>query len=352
MNNKNPLLTLREYLAELDKQNREKEKNYLQKQETVIPTAPLASNVTGNAGGNTGSSAGSNTGSSAGSSTDTNRSDPIQDAIDAILANREGEQYRETVAGVAGNQTDRGNALSDTATGKSNQLYEALLAFTGKQDGRYDQLLQAIAQNDYAKAPGSGEILSRYEQAGEKAAGHAIAESAADNGGNPDSYAAAQANRQRLSFTEAGEAQAAAQYGEQLDRLLTAIQASSGDLSDLFSLLQDNTDSDREAAADHIAAGESLFSSLLDAQNDARDTSAETLSTLFDQLTSGRYLGNLSPMQIDREFLQLTTPGDGTQSAYSDRDALILLWDKYPTMRTYLLEKYEKFNEEPPYTFQ
>jgi acetyl esterase/lipase len=47
----------------------------------------------------------------------------------------------------------------------------------------------------------------------------------------------------------------------------------------------------------------------------------------------------------------MTKAGENSSAAYTPVDALILLWDKYPTMHAYLLEKYEKVLN-PDYSFE
>ena len=51
-------------------------------------------------------------------------------------------------------------------------------------------------------------------------------------------------------------------------------------------------------------------------------------------------------MQIDNEYKALVS-----RNGYSIGDALLVLWDKYPTMRPYIVEKYE-FLTKPTYTFE
>lgn len=265
------------------------------------------------------------------------------------LKDSEASERREEINEIADDQISRGNERSDTAAGKSDELYTALRDFIGKQDGRYDDLIAAIIGDGEGKNAAS--IRESYAEAGDRAVGHTLAENAAENGGNPDTYAAAQGDRRKLAYLNEGEAAVRADYEAQLDRLLEAIQASSGDLGDLFGLVQDNVSGDNEAAKNHLSIGESLFSSLMDADNDAAKNASDTLAKLFDKLTDGRYLGDISPMQVDREFIEMTKGGGGQAPAYSERDALIALWEKYPTMHAYILEKYEDLIK-PDYRFE
>ena len=67
---------------------------------------------------------------------------------------------------------------------------------------------------DVTKQPYYEGIMAQYKLGGANAANNAYAQGAANNGGNIDSYAAANANRQQLAFTTAGQ-QAALQAAQQ-----------------------------------------------------------------------------------------------------------------------------------------
>lgn len=65
--------------------------------------------------------------------------------------------------------------------------------------------LDRINNFDVTKEPYYEGIMAAYRLGGQNAANNAYASGAADNGGNIDSYAAANANRQQLAFTTAGQ---------------------------------------------------------------------------------------------------------------------------------------------------
>ena len=117
-------------------------------------------------------------------------------------------------------------------------------------------------------------------------------------------------------------------------------------MAELFGLVQGNADGDADLAGKHLDISEGLFGSLADAVTSADSIASDTLSELFDEVTNGIYLGNISPMQIDNEYKALVS-----RNGYSIGDALLVLWDKYPTMRPYIVEKYE-FLTKPTYTFE
>lgn len=258
--------------------------------------------------------------------------------------------------------TGRMNAADElraNATEKGNTLYDALMAFAGKQDTRYDSLLSQISEKGYRDFAGVSDILSSYAAQGDRAAGYAAAGGAMENGGNPDSYAAAQAARQRLAFTDAGNTAALQYYNDQLDRWLSTIEAAGRDGANLYGLVQDNVDSTHAAATEEGGLGESLFSSLADLQKSRTEGDVDAFSALLSHYSKVKGEGGdksaasdgPSPMEIDREFERMTTDKDGTGAAYSSTDALIKLWKKYPSMQAYILEKYQGILN-PEYEFK
>ena len=68
-------------------------------------------------------------------------------------------------------------------------------------------------------------ILAEYRSAGERATGHTVAEVAASNGGNVDSYASANAHRQMIDYLSAGSEAAEKAESERASRLLTTLGA-------------------------------------------------------------------------------------------------------------------------------
>lgn len=266
-----------------------------------------------------------------------------------------------------------GDALRESGAQKSDTLYDALLAFAGKQDGRYDALIDQISNKGYTGFAGVDDLLAYYAAAGRSEARGALAEGAAENGGNPDSYAAAQAARGRLDFANAGTEAAINYYNGQLDRWLATLQAAGADAADIYGLAQDNVDGTHEAATAEGKLGESLFASLSDMANTRTEANADAFSALLSYY--GKLKGNtgstnstggtateggdktegetipISPMEIDREYDLMLNPENGVYPKYSATDALIVLWKKYPSMHDYLLEKYNKVLN-PGYDFE
>ena len=92
-----------------------------------------------------------------------------------------------------------------TITSKINDLYGIQKSDREKMAGKYDTLEDYnYNHNPYESEIGKS-IMEDYKFKGKTASDNAVASGGADNGGNIDSYAAANANRQQLAFTNAGK---------------------------------------------------------------------------------------------------------------------------------------------------
>ena len=275
----------------------------------------------------------------------------LEDMSKALGESLSENGYRETeksMADAANDRMEEGDAARAEAKTRADELYGMILSYAGKQDGRYDELIREIAEGDYRNSKGAQAILSEYERDGKNAQEHSLADGAAANGGNPDSYAAAQAARSRLAMTEAGEKAARTYYGEQLDRLLKAITSSGADMDSLYRRMQDHIDGQNEAAGDDLSIGADLLSELASLQNDRRTDDIKELSSLLSRAEETKNTPTVSPMEVDREYDALTDPKG--EHALTAVEALIRLWRKYPSMQEHLLQKYKDILV-PPYEF-
>lgn len=92
-----------------------------------------------------------------------------------------------------------------TADGMINHTFNVQNTNMDDMKKKYDYIFDYnINDNPYESEVGKS-ILSRYQYQGETASDNAVASGGASNGGNIDSYAAANANRQQLAFTVAGD---------------------------------------------------------------------------------------------------------------------------------------------------
>lgn len=157
----------------------------------------------------------------------------------------------------------------DSVNNQNNQLWNDMRQFGTDQTARYDKLTDYIYTNDYTATPWYQTIMEGYNIGGEKAAGSAVADIGGSNSGNIDSYAAANARRQQLSFTNAGNTAALNAYNSQLGNLLGTIQSLGYDIGNLQNRQQANIDSSRTANQGMLDSYNQGNNILGNVQNDA-----------------------------------------------------------------------------------
>ena len=112
----------------------------------------------------------------------------------------------ENTTGVPTVKSDMPKAVDTTTiTGKINDLYGIQRSDRETMAGKYDTLEDYnYNHNPYESEIGKS-IMEDYKFKGKTASDNAVASDAGTNGGNIDSYASANANRQQLAFTNAGK---------------------------------------------------------------------------------------------------------------------------------------------------
>lgn len=255
-----------------------------------------------------------------------------------VRAKEESDAVLSRVESEADERLSAGGGEREKASAQSSALYDLLLDFTRKQESRYDDLIEELHSGSYLDSDATKDILASYEEKGRRAAGHALAEAAGANGGNPDTYAAAQGNRQQLAFLDAGHAQAQSYYAEQLERLLSAVRASSSDVGDLFGEVQNNVNATDKRADNDLSIGAELLKALADAKEKEQARAEEALEKAQEKADAASVI---SPMELDVEYESLVSGKGSGFTKYTPREALTLLWNKYPAMREYIREKYE-----------
>ena len=151
-------------------------------------------------------------------------------------------EYLETVW--SNYVTDNGiNRTNDQLAGANSEgvINKINKAFNIQQDDR-DVMLQKtgrLEDYNYEHNPYESEIgksiMNKYKYLGDNASGDAVADGAASNSGNVDSFSAANAARQQLAFTTAGQEAVLADFNSR-------VANARGILSDLGVFLQNNQD--------------------------------------------------------------------------------------------------------------
>ncbi|MBQ7171248.1 MAG: hypothetical protein IJR89_03105 [Clostridia bacterium] len=175
--------------------------------------------------------------------------DPYQKAERAVRGKKKKQASSAGAGGGSGTSApayDPAAALAAAGT-ERERLTDRALANADESAERYRALYEQAASGE--KTPAYGEVYERFSGKGKSAALAAIGEGAAENAGNIDSYAAANAHRQNLAYLSAGAE--AAQKAEQsyYDRLLAILsQAADGENNLTKTLLSSVSDGEKTAA--------------------------------------------------------------------------------------------------------
>lgn len=207
---------------------------------------------------------------------------------------------------------------------------------------------------DYTAQPYYSSIMESYKLLGDDAAKGELASGASSNAGNIDSYAAANANRQQLSFTNAGHQAALAAAQQNQDNWMTLYNAMSGNLTDMGTINAQNlatganyyaTDSDERQNALNTAAGmydseaerkANQYIAELEDSTNRYNIDAETLinaanndaewNRLIKEIESEYNLANLNNQaaldQLDKEYTLATKYGTDDEEYTNDEIAL------------------------------
>jgi hypothetical protein len=105
----------------------------------------------------------------------------------------------DTVKATTPTKTD-----TSTITGKTNDVYNTQKSDRETMAKKYDTLEGYNYNHDPYESKIGKSIMENYKFQGKTASDNEVASVGASNGGNIDSYAAANANRQQLAFTNAG----------------------------------------------------------------------------------------------------------------------------------------------------
>jgi hypothetical protein len=163
----------------------------------------------------------------------TNTLTPSEEKQKATLATQ--EQIRQNLANIMAmgekNNTQIGNLVTDS----SNMIKDAYGETKKQTDSIYDYIRSNPYESDIGKS-----IMNYYDMLGGKGASEATAEAAATNAGNIDSYSAANANRQRLAFTNAGTEAIRNQYNATTANLLNTLQQFGINVGDLIAKFNEN----------------------------------------------------------------------------------------------------------------
>ena len=176
-------------------------------------------------------------------------------------------------------------------------------------EGLYKELFGNIQSGDYTKKPYYQTILESYGLAGDAAADDAVAGSVGSNGGNLDSYAAANAKRQQLAYKNAAQGAALDAYNAEIGNLIKTLGDMGVNVNDLYATWAQNLDSERGTAADVLLGqlGIDRDKYVTDAQAAVDKYLGELgLEGTKVQADADKYLGQLGA-ETDRYLGELST---------------------------------------------
>ena len=117
-------------------------------------------------------------------------------------------------------------------------------------EAQYRDLYNRQTNGDYTKTPYYETIRQKYGLEGDNAANAEAATSAGSNAGNLDSYAAANARRQRLAYENAAQTAALNAYNSEINNMLQTLSQLGVNVNDLYDTWSGDLNSQRDYASD------------------------------------------------------------------------------------------------------
>lgn len=145
-----------------------------------------------------------------------------------------------------------GGGTAVAPTGDSSDYSKQISESIAKLEADYRNLLNSVQNGDYTKKSYYQTILDSYGLAGDDAASDAAASAAGANGGNLDSYAAANARRQELAYRNAAQNAALSAYNAEIENMLNTLSGLGVNVNDLYGTWGGELDSQRKTLADVI----------------------------------------------------------------------------------------------------
>ena len=145
-----------------------------------------------------------------------------------------------------------GGSTSVAPSGDSSDYSKQISESIAKLESDYRNLLNSVQNGDYTKKSYYQTILDSYGLAGDDAASDAAASAAGANGGNLDSYAAANARRQELAYRNAAQNAALSAYNAEIENMLNTLSGLGVNVNDLYGTWGGELDSQRKTLADVI----------------------------------------------------------------------------------------------------
>ena len=244
----------------------------------------------------------------------------------------------ELIAKYSGNSDQAMNSYLETA-GNVNKL-------AVQKAGEYGDI------KDTAKAGYTGtqyykDIMDSYNLQGGAAAKNAAASGASANSGNIDSYASANAKRQQLAFTNAGQSASLQQYNSIVNNLINGLSEAYNGMGDLTTLagtagnLYDSAAGNASGLAGTQNTNQTNLAS-------AYDTNAKNLAAqqaAANATTSAAYASAAAQKySADKEAeIAKATASNDYETIWAQMSTLVGQGENQSDVRDYLLEQYPQY---------
>ena len=212
-----------------------------------------------------------------------------------------------TANGAVGSLVNQYLTDANSVNAQNSKLQNSIYDYANAQSGRYDSLNNYnLNTNPYTSDIGKS-IMSNYQLKGYNASQDATANVAGDNGGNIDSYSAANANRQQLAYTNAGNEAVLNDFNSRVANSLSILQSLGVDVGDAYDKVQTS-----------INSGIKQNASTLEGANTAMQTAVNG-SIASDEVRTNAATSVLSDlMSLAKQEIDASTARDG----YTSQEAL------------------------------
>jgi len=141
------------------------------------------------------------------------------------------------------------NGMISAVKEKSDSVFETAKKDKEELAADYNEYI-SYAKEGYSGKDYANAIQNSYKEMGEKATRGVLASKGAENSGNIDSYAKAQAQRSELAYANAGNAAALDQYNAIMQNYLSGIEGKSAAITGMIDRLQQNVVMDQSYYAE------------------------------------------------------------------------------------------------------
>lgn len=165
-------------------------------------------------------------------------------AANGTVSGNANAAYPNGYQGGYGSYSTTGAGATPTDVNYNNQISKTI----AELETLYRDLYGRQRDGDYTRAPYYQTIIDQYGIAGDNAANAERAAAAGNNGGNLDSYAAANARRQQLSYRNAAQTAALNAYNAEIGNMLQTLQQLGVNVNDLYGTWSGDLASQRSGA--------------------------------------------------------------------------------------------------------